>query len=101
MEFLTLLTSGFVSYLKKEGPAWIVFLGDGIVKISECVVGLFTSENLRFGGIEIFDTLIALNHPKNHAHVNRDSLFLWCIRYLEMKFHPDEFILLVDHLEGM
>ena len=65
-----------MSYLKKEGPAWIVFLGDGIVKIGECVVGLFTSEDLRFGWIEIFDALIALGNPKKHPCVNRDALSL-------------------------
>ena len=85
-----------MSYLNEEGPARIVFFSDGVVKIGDGIIGLFTSKNLRFGWIEILDPLIALSNPpyiKGKSH--------WFLSYFEMEFHPDEFILLVHHLESM
>ena len=82
--------------MKEECPTGILFLLDGIVKISQRVIRLFARQDLRFGGFDVLDTLVTLRMRRDATGQSENT-----VRYFEMEFHPDEFVLLVDHFEGV
>ena len=83
------------SYLHVECPTGILFPGDGIEEISNGVIRLVRRDLFRLFRRQILDSLLGLRE--------RPMTFLTRaeIDYPKMKLHPDEFVAIIDHLEGV